>query len=149
MQNFLQQIWSKLLEPRSLRFIAVGIVGALTNILILVALVDGLHWSTTLERSLANLIATEICLVASFFAYRHFVWQIQEFDWRLVLQNELPTYHLSIALVIAFRSLLIFPLLDWIGIEPAINTVFGVGVGAILTYTLSDKLIFTPKMPIP
>ncbi|GBO52094.1 glycosyl transferase, family 2 [Pseudanabaena sp. lw0831] len=148
MQNFLQQIWLKLSEPRSLRFLVVGILGALTNILLLAALVDCLHWETTFLRSLANIIATEICLVASFFAYRQIVWQIEEFDWRLVLQTELPTYHLSIALVIAIRSLLLFPFMDWLGIDPVVNSGIGIGIGAILTYTLSEKFIFTARIPL-
>ena len=148
MQNFLQQIWLKLSEPRSLRFLVVGILGAITNILLLAALIDGLHWETTFLRSLANIIVTEICLVASFFAYRQIVWQIEEFDWQLVLQTELPTYHLSIASVIVVRSLLLFPLMDWLGIDPVVNTAIGIGIGAILTYTLSEKFIFTERKPL-
>jgi dolichol-phosphate mannosyltransferase len=147
MQNFLQKIWSKLSEARSLRFLIVGILGAITNVLLLVALVDCLHWETTFLRSLANIMATEICLVATFFAYRQIVWQIEEFDWRLVLQTELPTYHLSIASVIAIRSLLLFPCMDWLGINPVVNTGIGIGIGAALTYTLSEKFIFTERKP--
>ena len=148
MQNFLQQIWLKLSEPRNLRFLVVGILGATTNILLLEALVDCLHWDTTFLRSLANVIATEICLVATFFAYRQIVWQIEEFDWRFVLQTELPTYHLSIASVIAIRSLLLFPFMDWLGIDLVMNTGIGIGIGAILTYTLSEKFIFTEREPL-
>ena len=148
MQSFLQQIWLKLSDPRSLRFLVVGILGATTNILLLAALVDCLHWETIFLRSLANIIATEICLVASFFAYRQMVWQIEEFDWQLVLQTELPTYHLSIASVIAIRSLLLFPFMDWLEIDLVVNTGIGIGIGAILTYTLSEKFIFTERKPL-
>ena len=148
MLNFLHKIWTKLLEPRSFRFLLVGMLGALSNILILLALVDFLHWETIFLKSLANVIATEICLVASFFSYRQFVWQIRPFDWRSVLQSELLNYHISIASVIAIRSLLLFPFMDWIGLDPATNTLIGVGIGAILTYTLSEKLIFVAKIPI-
>ena len=145
MQNFLQKIWLKLSQPRTLRFLVVGILGAITNILLLAALVDCLHWETTFLRSLANIIATEICLVTTFFAYRQIVWQIEEFDWRIVLQTELPTYHLSIASVIIIRSLLLFPFMDWLGIDPVMNTAIGISLGAILTYTLSEKFIFTER----
>ena len=148
MQNFLQQIWLKLSEPRSLRFLVVGTLGAITNILLIAALVDCLHWETTFLRSLANIMATEICLVASFFAYRQIVWQIEDFDWRLVLQTELPNYHLSIASVIVIRALLLFPLMDWLGIDLIVNTGIGIAIGAILTYTLSEKFIFTAKIPL-
>jgi len=148
MLNFLHQIWTKLIEPRSLRFLLVGMLGALSNILILLALVDLLHWETIFLKSLANVIATEICLVASFFNYRQFVWQIETFDWRSVIQSELLNYHISIASVIIIRSLLLFPFMDWLGLDPAINTVIGIGIGAGLTYTLSEKLIFAAKIPI-
>jgi putative flippase GtrA len=148
MQNFLQQIWLKLSEPRSLRFLIVGILGAITNIALIAALVDCLHWETAFLRSLANIIASEISLVATFFAYRQIVWQIEEFDWRLILQTELPTYHLSIASVIAIRSLLLFPFMDWLEIDLVVNTGIGIGIGAILTYTLSEKFIFTERKPL-
>jgi len=118
MLNFLHQIWTKLIEPRSLRFLLVGMLGALSNILILLALVDLLHWETIFLKSLANVIATEICLVASFFSYRQFVWQIETFDWRSVIQSELLNYHISIASVITIRSLLLFPFIDWLGLDP-------------------------------
>jgi dolichol-phosphate mannosyltransferase len=148
MLKLLHQIWTKLLEPRSLRFLLVGMLGALSNILILLALVDLLHWETIFLKSLANIIATEICLVASFFGYRQFVWQIESFDWQSVLQSELPNYHISIASVITIRSLLLFPFMDWLGLDSAINTAIGIGIGAVLTYTLSEKLIFAAKIPV-
>ncbi|PZO36425.1 MAG: hypothetical protein DCF19_21760 [Pseudanabaena frigida] len=148
MQDFLQQLLAKLVEPRSLRFLLVGILSAIANVLILVVLIDFWHWDTMFWRSLANIVATEICLLICFFAYRQFVWQIPDFEWQTVLRNELPTYHLSIASVIAIRSFLLFPVMDWMGIDPVVNTVIGVGTGAVLTYTLSDKFIFTAKIPI-
>jgi len=147
MQNFLHLLWNKLLEPRSLRFLFVGILGAIANILLVTALVNVLRWDTVILRSLANIVATEICLVISFFVYRQFVWQVERYDWQIIMQNELPAYHVSIASVIAVRSLFLFPLMDWIGIDPALNITIGIGLGAILTYTLNEKVIFTARIP--
>jgi dolichol-phosphate mannosyltransferase len=142
MQNFLRQIWLRLSEPRSLRFLVVGILGAITNILLLEALVDCLDWETTFLRSLANIMATEICLVASFFAYRQIVWQMETISWPDVLCRELPRYHLSIAWVIIIRIFLLFPLLDWLGLHHTFNTMLGISLGAVLSYILNDKLVF-------
>ena len=52
------------------------------------------------------------------------------------------------ASIIAIRSLLLFPFMDWLGIDPVVNTGIGIGIGAILTYTLSEKFIFTERIPL-
>ncbi|NUN64598.1 GtrA family protein [Pseudanabaena biceps] len=136
--NILQEIWTR----RIVRFILVGVLMTLINVLLISILVGIFNLNTPLLRSLGNAFATEICLLLSFFCYRQFVWESAQIEWQDVYLRELPKYHLSVASVIAIRVLLLFPLLDWIGIHYTLNTMIGIALGAILSYSLSDKFVF-------
>jgi dolichol-phosphate mannosyltransferase len=135
---FLQKLW----RQRSFRFLFVGVLLTLVNILLIIALVNIFNLNTPLLRSLANGFAIEICLLLSFFCYRQFVWQIEILYWPDVLRRELPLYHLSVAWVITIRIFLLFPLLDWLGVHHALNTMIGIALGAVLSYYLSNKFVF-------
>jgi dolichol-phosphate mannosyltransferase len=138
MQEALQKLWNQ----RGVRFIFVGGLTTFANILLISIFVKYLNLNTPLLRSLSNAFATEICLLLSFFCYRQFVWQAKSFHWQKVLRYELPIYHLSVVSVIALRILLVFPLLDWLGVHHALNTLIGIVLGAALSYALSDKFVF-------
>jgi dolichol-phosphate mannosyltransferase len=104
--------------------------------------VDVFNLNTPLLRSLGNAFATEICLLISFFCYRQFVWQLEKLRWQEIYLRELPKYHVSVASVISIRVILLFPLLDWLGIHPALNTMIGITFGSLSSYALSDKFVF-------
>jgi hypothetical protein len=38
--------------------------------------------------------------------------------------------------------------MDWLGVDLVMNTGIGIGIGGILTYTLSEKFIFTEREPL-
>lgn len=134
----LQKFW----RQRSFRFLFVGALLTLVNVLLIIALVNIFNLNTPLLRSLGNLFATEICLLISFFCYRQFVWQVEKLGWQEICLRELPKYHLSVATVISIRVLVLFPLLDWLGLHPALNTMIGIALGALSSYALSDKFVF-------
>jgi len=138
MQESLQEFWSR----RSVRFVLVGGLTTFANILLISVFIKYLNLSTPLLRSLGNAFATEICLLLSFFCYRQFVWQVKSFHWNKVLRYELPIYHLSVASILVLRILLLFPLLDWLGVHHALNTLIGIVLGAASSYALSDKFVF-------
>jgi dolichol-phosphate mannosyltransferase len=141
MQETLQKFWSR----RIVRFIFVGSLTTFTNILLITILVKYLNLNTPLLRSLGNAFAAEVCLLLSFFCYRQFVWQAKSFHWHKVLLYELTIYHLSVASVLALRILLLFPLLDWLGIHHALNALIGIALGAASSYALSDKFVFNVR----
>ena len=117
------------------------------NVLLIIILIDWLHWNTYLWRSLANAISIEVGVLVSFFAYRHYVWQVAGFEWQQILRRELPIYHISIAFILSIRIFALFPLLDWLGIHHAINTMIGIALGAVLSYNLNQKVVFPNQTP--
>ena len=138
MQSILKNFW----RQRSFRFIFVGAITTLANILLINLLVSYFKLNDPILKSLGNAFATEICLLLSFFCYRQFVWQAVWMGWQKVLFHELPRYHLSIISVIVIRIFLLFPLLDWLGVHYSLNTLIGIALGAASSYTLSNKFVF-------
>ncbi|MFM6246392.1 MAG: glycosyltransferase, partial [Dolichospermum sp.] len=69
------------------------------------------------------------------------VWTIREVLWR-----QIPLYHLSAGAAVITRIFIVFPLLDRLGVNYAINTFVGVLLNAVINYLISDRLVF--KTPI-
>jgi dolichol-phosphate mannosyltransferase len=136
---------TKLYTNKIFRFLVAGGVAFLINLLLIHWLIDKRGFDTPALRNLANIISIEISLVASFFIYRIWVWTGGDWTIKDVLLVQLPLYHLSAGLVIFLRVLVIFPLLDWLGINYGVNTLIGVLVGATITYVATDSLVFKPK----
>nr|WP_240041690.1 glycosyltransferase [Okeania hirsuta] len=96
--------------------------------------------------NVANLIAIELSLLFSFFVYRIWVWPGGSWTFREVFWRQLPLYHVSAGTAVVARIFLVFPLLDWWGVNYAINTLVGVLINATLNYVISDNLVF--KTPV-
>jgi dolichol-phosphate mannosyltransferase len=139
--NSYQKIWGQ----QIVRFLFVGILTTLANVILIQILIKYLNLNTPLLRSLGNACVTEICLLISFFCYRQFVWQVEKLRWQEIYLRELPKYHVSVASVISLRVLILFPLLDWLGMHPALNTMIGIALGAVSSYALSDKFVFNVR----
>jgi dolichol-phosphate mannosyltransferase len=137
-KNYSSHLW----EKRGVRFLLIGGLCALFNVILIFALVNLLNWNTPFWRSLANLISTEMGLILSFFAYRNFVWQVSDWQWSQIFKKELPAYHLSALAIISARVLVIFPLLDLLGVHYAINTTICIALGSVLSYAINEKLVF-------
>ena len=137
--------YQKILGQQIVRFLFVGILTTLANVILIQILIKYLNLNTPLLRSLGNACVTEICLLISFFCYRQFVWQVEKLRWQEIYLRELPKYHVSVASVISLRVLILFPLLDWLGMHPALNTMIGIALGAVSSYALSDKFVFNVR----
>jgi len=124
------------------KFLCGGGIAALFNLLLIHIAVKYLGFDTPLLRNIANIVAIELSLIFSFFIYRIWVWPGG--DWRLkkILAEQLPLYHLSAGAALLLRILVIFPFLDYLGINYLINTLLGVLAGASINYVLSDRLVF-------
>ncbi len=132
----------KLYRPKVIKFLLGGAVAAAINLLLIFFLIDYLHFNTPFLRNLANLIAIELSLLASFFIYRLWVWTGGSWAPKEVLLRQLPLYHVAAGSAVLLRVLLIFPLLDWLKVSYTINTLVGVGVSASINYLLSDRFVF-------
>lgn len=136
----------KLFRQKLFKFILGGGVSAIINLLLIFLMIEKLGFDTPTLRNIANVISIEISLLASFFIYRIWVWPGGSWALQEVLWRQIPLYHLSAGTSVIARIFLLFPLLDWLKINYAINTLVGVLLSASLNYLISDRFIF--KTPL-
>ena len=132
----------KLLQQRVIKFLFGGGVAAAFNLLLIFVLIEWFGFTTPLLRNVANIIAIELSLILSFFIYRIWVWPGGVWRFSAVLFKQLPLYHLSAGMAVLLRVLIVFPLLDRLGVDYGINTLIGILLSAIVNYLISDRLVF-------
>ena len=135
----------KLLNNRIIKFLLGGGIAATFNLLLISIMVELLGLNTPLLRNVANTVSLELSLLLSFFIYRIWVWPGGSWNIGGVFWRQLPLYHISAGSAVITRIFLLFPILDWLGINYAINTLIGILVGASINYILSDSLVFKTK----
>ena len=131
-----------LFQKKSIRFLLCGVLTAVFNIALIDIIFRLFQLETVFLRNLANLVAVEISLIFTFFIYRAWVWQLKTWQPRQILLAQLPKFHAASGLVIGLRIFVLFPLFDWIGLTPVVNTFIGIGLGAAVNYVMNDKLVF-------
>jgi dolichol-phosphate mannosyltransferase len=132
----------KFSESRVFKFLMGGGVAAAFNVLLIYLLIDKLGFHTPLLRNLANIVSIELSLLLSFFIYRIWVWPGGVWTFEEVLYRQIPLYHVSAGTAVLVRVLLLFPVLDWLKVDPRINTLIGVLLSACLNYVISDRMVF-------
>ncbi|HAX80016.1 MAG TPA: glycosyl transferase, partial [Cyanobacteria bacterium UBA11372] len=131
---------------RLFKFLLGGGVAAAVNLLLIYLMIDRLGFNTPVLRNVANAVAVELSLLLSFFIYRIWVWPGGAWKLRKVLLKQLPLYHLSAGAAVIARIFVIFPILDWLRVNYAVNTLVGVVASASINYLISDKLVLkTPN----
>lgn len=140
---------NKILKKRVFRFIVGGVIAAVVNLSLMFLMIDVLRLNTPVLRNLANALSIELSLLFSFFVYRSWVWPGGNWTVREVLLRQIPLYHVSAGAAVITRILILFPILNSLGINYAINTMFGVLVGAFFNYVLSERLVFQTKVKYP
>jgi putative flippase GtrA len=135
----------KLLGRRVIRFLVCGVITAAFNILLLALLIESFRLNHPAWRNLANFISIEISVLFSFVLYRLWVWSSPNWTVDKIVKKEIPLYHLSCGTSIATRSFILFPLLDWLGINYTLNSLIGIGIGSAINYVISDRIVFKRK----
>ncbi|MBD2142193.1 glycosyltransferase [Anabaena sp. FACHB-1250] len=136
----------KLFRQKVFKFLIGGGVAAVINLLLIFGLIEWLGFNTPTLRNVANAVSIELSLLASFFIYRVWVWPGGVWTIREVLWRQIPLYHLSAGAAVITRIFIVFPLLDRLGVNYAINTLVGVLLSAVINYLISDRLVF--KTPV-
>lgn len=139
------RVFNRLWQRKVFRFLVCGVVTAVFNVLLLVVIIKAFEIKTPFLRNLANVFSIEVSLFFSFFVYRAWVWSTRRSSIREVVFQQMPLYHLSVATSIASRSFIVFPILDWLGVHYAINTLIGIVLGSLVNYRISDRLVFRVK----
>jgi dolichol-phosphate mannosyltransferase len=135
----------QLLQKKVVRFLVGGGIATIINLFLIFVLIEWLGFNTVTLRNLANIIAIELSLLASFFIYRIWVWTGGSWKIREVIFLQIPLYHLAAGTAILARIFLIFPILNWLGVNYLINTFIGALVSAAINYIISDSIVFKPK----
>lgn len=125
-----------------INFIFCGLITAAFNIALIHILIGNLGFTTPLLRNLANSVAIEISLIFTFFVYKKWVWTKSKWKLQTILAKELPLFHLSAILTVGLRIFIIFPVIDWLGINYLINTLIGIGLGSVINYLACEKIVF-------
>ena len=129
-----------------LLFLIGGSSAAALNLILAYIAVDLLGFDSRLQQNYVNVTAMEAGLVYSFFVYRAFVWKDKLSSASRVFLRQLPIYHLSAGAAILARSLLIFPLLQLLGVHYLLNITVGILSGAAITFVLSDRYVFATRL---
>ncbi|GAB4231634.1 MAG: hypothetical protein Kow0049_14140 [Stanieria sp.] len=124
------------------RFLICGLVTAAFNLAIISLIIESLALNTPFLRNLANVVAIEISLIFTFFVYKIWVWSSSSWHLNQVFFREIPLFHLSSMFVITQRSLILFPIIDWLGLHYLLNTLIGIALGSVINYFACDKLVF-------
>lgn len=135
-------MFTKIFSEKIIKFFIGGGLTTCFNLALIFLLIDLWGWNTTLLHNLANALSIELSVLLSFFIYRFWVWNEEEWEVKQILFRQIPLFHLAAGSVIMARVLVIFPLLDLCNINPEINTLFGGLFGAILNYFSSDRIVF-------
>jgi putative flippase GtrA len=141
----ISSVFHRLWQSKVFRFLVCGVIAAAFNVLLLAVIIQAFEIKTPFFRNLANVLSIEISLFFSFFVYRAWVWTTRRSSIREVVFQQIPLYHLSVAIPIASRSFIVFPILDWLGVHYVLNTLIGIVLGSIVNYRISDKLVFKVK----
>ncbi|MFM5887202.1 MAG: GtrA family protein [Dolichospermum sp.] len=136
----------KLFRQKVFKFLIGGGDAAVINLLLIFGMIEWLGFNTPTLRNVANAVSIELSLLASFFIYRIWVWPGGVWTIREVLWRQIPLYHLSAGAAVITRIFIVFPLLDRLGVNYAINTFVGVLLNAVINYLISDRLVF--KTPV-
>ncbi|QHG18332.1 glycosyltransferase [Nostoc sp. ATCC 53789] len=136
----------KMFRSKILKFLLGGGLAAALNLALIYLIIEKLGFNTPFLRNIANVISIEISLIFSFFIYRTWVWTGGIWNIREVFLRQLPLYHVSAGVAVITRIFFIFPILDWLRINYAINTLIGALLSASINYLISDRFVF--KTPI-
>ena len=135
-------MFKKLFRQRVFKFLLGGGVAAAFNLVVIFAMIEWLGFNTPLLRNIANIISIELSLIFSFFVYRIWVWPGGLWKIKEVFGKQLILYHFAAGTAVSVRILILFPLLDWWGVNYSINTLVGVLLSATINYLISDRLVF-------
>lgn len=135
----------QLFAKKTVRFLVCGAITAAFNIALIALLIDSFSIETAYLRNVANIVAIKVSLIFSFLVYRVWVWKIKTWNIRNIFLHQIPKFHAASSLVILTRTLIIFPILDWLGVSSVINTCLGIAAGAAVNYFFNDRIVFTAK----
>ena len=129
------------LNERLKRFLIVGLSAAIVNFALMVFFVEVLSFKTYFLKNIANTISIEVSVFFNFLLSRIWTWGDAPKRQGKGLVSQFIFFNLAASTGILIR-VIIFAILDKIGVYYLINVFFGIGIASILNFILYDKLIF-------
>ncbi len=124
-----------------IKFLLVSGSAVAINLLLLFLMVSYMGFGTPLGENIANAVSMELAIVYNYFMSRAITWKHRrkEEGGRLFLQ--IVKFHAAIGVTILFR-LVLFPVLQGLGIQYVFNAAIGIAVSALFNYVVYDTIIF-------
>lgn len=129
------------LNERLKRFLIVGLSAAIVNFALMIFFVEVLSFNTYILKNIANAISIEVSVFFNFRLSRIWTWGDTPKRQGKGLVSQFIFFNLAASTGILVR-VIIFAILDKIGVYYLINVFFGIGVASIVNFILYDKLIF-------
>jgi len=128
-------------HERIKRFLITGGSVALVNFLVITILIELLGFNSYFLKNLANILAIEISAFYNFLISRQWTWIDAPKKQGKGLFAQFISFNLAALTGIGFRIVL-FPILDNLGVFYLLNVALGIGIAACIGFFLYDKLVF-------
>lgn len=130
-----------LLNQRIFKFVIIGIIGALINLLAFYLLVMLTRTKSSLWKNVFNILSIEISIWFSFILNRNWTWSDRELLHKMRLKKQFFIFHIAVGLSVLARIVL-FPLFDNTGMHYLVNSAIGIALGAVINYFTFDNIVF-------
>jgi len=121
-----------------------GLFVALSQFLVIIALVDGLGLKSLVEQSVANLVSIEASLLVGLVLHSFVTWRYR-YETVLKFAKVFFLFHLVTGLSFAVRAVL-FPALAYaVHLDYLTNTLVGIVTAVFINFVGYDRLVFKKK----
>ncbi len=128
-------------SERIKRFIIVGISAFIINAVLLILFVEGLGFTSYLQKNIANFLSMEISIFYNFLVSRGWTWRDAPKKKEASLLMQFFAFNFAALAGVLIRTIL-FAFLEAYHVYYLINLTIGVGIAAAFDFILYDKLIF-------
>lgn len=130
---------------RLVKFLTAGSSAALINLGSLYVFVQHWDFNTFFLENVANAASMELSILYNFLLSRHWTWDDAIKKSGVSLIKQLVSFHAVVASTALLRIVL-FPVLQILGVYYLLNAAIGIGVAASINYFLYDKWIFKTRV---
>lgn len=128
------------MNPRTLAFISVGIVGFLVQTMVLAVLSLAAHWPV----AIATAIAVEAAVLTNFFWHERWTWRDRTAEGRR--WSRLLRFHITNGLTsLVGNTIVTVVLAAFFGVSPIIGNVIAVVLLSVFNYLAADRWVFVRR----
>lgn len=123
------------------KFFLIGVSAAFINLLLVYVLIELFGFDTFVFRNLVNIVAMLFSTTYAFMLNRRWTWYSipKKSGNKLIMQYLLYIFISSFSILI---RIVLFAILDFIGLYHLINVTFGIGIASVFNYLMYNKYVF-------